>query len=285
MLENDPGDLSAASPATRGHFRMLRSALSGIQAMQASTRHSFARHTHDQFGIGLIAHGAQKSQSSRGVVEAACGDVITCNPGEVHDGSPIGHASRAWIMLYVDPAVVADAIGDISEGKWAVACELPRPVIRDARMAAGVRELFASVIAADDSPATLGAEEQFLVLMAALHQAPGSRRAMGPVPAALARARQCIDDDPAAPVTLAGLAAQCGLSRFQVVRSFARATGFTPHAYLLQRRVHLARRLIARGMPLSDAAAASGFADQSHMTRLFVRNYGVSPGRYALAIR
>ena len=39
----------------------------------------------------------------------------------------------------------------------------------------------------------------------------------------------------------------------------------TPHAYLLQRRLHQARRLIAGGMPLAEAAAHSGFADQSHM--------------------
>ncbi len=44
-----------------------------------------------------------------------------------------------------------------------------------------------------------------------------------------------------------------------------------------------ARSLIRRGSSLADAAAAAGFADQSHMTRLFVRAYGVSPRRYALA--
>jgi AraC-like DNA-binding protein len=46
---------------------------------------------------------------------------------------------------------------------------------------------------------------------------------------------------------------------------------------MMQRRVAMARRLIARGLPLAEAAAACGFADQSHMTRLFVREYGVSP--------
>jgi AraC-like DNA-binding protein len=49
----------------------------------------------------------------------------------------------------------------------------------------------------------------------------------------------------------------------------------------MQRRTDLARRLIARKTRLADAAAISGFADQSHMTRLFVRKYGVSPGAYA----
>ncbi len=68
-----------------------------------------------------------------------------------------------------------------------------------------------------------------------------------------------------------------------MLRAFTRATGLTPHAYQMQRRLLLARRLIRQGMALADAAALGGFADQSHMTRLFVRAYGVSPRRYALA--
>jgi AraC-like DNA-binding protein len=46
-----------------------------------------------------------------------------------------------------------------------------------------------------------------------------------------------------------------------------------------------ARGLIASGMPLAEAAAHSGFADQSHMTRLFVRSFGMAPGFYARAAR
>jgi AraC-like DNA-binding protein len=107
--------------------------------------------------------------------------------------------------------------------------------------------------------------------------------ASGSTPTAIHRAKNLIDDEPTASVTLADLARTSGLSRFQVLRGFAKATGFTPHAYLMQRRIDLARHLIANGSALADAAATSGFADQSHMTRLFVRKYGVSPGAYAAA--
>ncbi|MDF7189943.1 AraC family transcriptional regulator, partial [Escherichia coli] len=96
-------------------------------------------------------------------------------------------------------------------------------------------------------------------------------------------ARTRIDDDPAAAISLLDLARETGLSRFQVLRGFARVTGLTPHAYQVQRRVALARRLIAQGEPLAEVAAACGFADQSHMTRQFVRKYGVSPGMVAAA--
>jgi AraC-like DNA-binding protein len=98
------------------------------------------------------------------------------------------------------------------------------------------------------------------------------------------RAVRLLDDAPARPVTLAELAALSGVSRFQLLRGFVREVGITPHAYLVQRRVRLARRLLARGLPLAEAAIEAGFCDQSHMTRAFVRQLGVTPGRYRAAL-
>jgi AraC-like DNA-binding protein len=103
------------------------------------------------------------------------------------------------------------------------------------------------------------------------------------VPCEIALAKARIDDDPGSPAPLGELAEIAGLGRFQLLRGFARATGLTPHAYLLQRRTELVRRLIARGETLAKAAAGAGFADQSHMTRCFVAIYGFSPGVYARA--
>ena len=80
-------------------------------------------------------------------------------------------------------------------------------------------------------------------------------------------------------------AREAGLSRYQLVRQFAQATGLTPHAYLVQRRLHHARRLMRAGTPLAEVAAASGFADQSHLTRLFARSFGTTPHAYLRAHR
>jgi AraC-like DNA-binding protein len=66
-----------------------------------------------------------------------------------------------------------------------------------------------------------------------------------------------------------------------LIRAFARDTGLTPHAYIPQRRLALARRLIRQGRELAQVAAAAGFADQSHLTRRFVRQFGVTPRGYA----
>ncbi|MBN8951398.1 MULTISPECIES: AraC family transcriptional regulator [unclassified Rhizobium] len=263
-----------------GQFRIYRSRLAGIEAVRAATGHSFPKHTHDQFGIGVIEAGAQVSLSGRGMVRADAGDIISVNPSEVHDGMPVGE-SRAWSMLYFDPRLIGDLLRDIGEGRLG-AVEFPSPVIRNSEVAGRFKTLFSLLI--DDGPeSSLPRDELLLSLIAAVMREGAGGPETG-APAVINRARELIDDDPAAPLTLAELAELCGLSHFRFLRAFTKATGLTPHAYLMQRRIHEARRLIAAGTSLAEAAFASGFSDQSHMTRLFVRNFGVSPGAYAAAL-
>jgi AraC-like DNA-binding protein len=149
----------------------------------------------------------------------------------------------------------------------------------DDRAARLVRALFLAATAGGP----LRREELLLQALAAL--APDRKSPAIPVRADIARARALIDEDPAAPITLGELAGASGLSRFQLVRAFGRSIGLTPHAYLVQRRTDLARRLIAGGTKLAEVAAAAGFSDQSHMTRIFVARYGLTPGTYAEAVR
>lgn len=283
------------SRLARPAFSMLRCAMLGVEAVAADSGHAFPRHTHEQFGIGIVERGAQKSFSGRGMVEAGPGDVITVNPAEVHDGTPIGDAGRAWRMLYFDPEVVAELAHDLhpGNGNRHTSAEFDRPVVRDAGLAQRVRLLFAQMTDPTLQREALLREQLLLSVLADALHAPHCRPNGGSngslnghpdeAPHAIRIARARIDDDPAAAVSLLDLAHDTGLSRFQVLRGFARMTGLTPHAYQLQRRVALARRLIAQGMPLADTAAACGFADQSHMTRQFVRKYGVSPGMVAAA--
>ncbi|MFK0162463.1 AraC family ligand binding domain-containing protein [Rhizobium sp. NPDC090279] len=263
-----------------GQFRIYRSGVAGIEPVRADTGRSFPKHTHDQFGIGIIEAGAQASLSGRGMVQAEAGDIISVNPNEVHDGMPVGE-SRAWSMLYFDPRLIGDLLREVGEGRLG-AVEFPSPVIRSGEMAGHFKTLFSLLI--EDAAENSLLRDGLLLSLVAAAMREGSGGAGAAAPTVVYRARELIDDDPAAPLTLAELAALCGLSRFRFLRAFTRATGLTPHAYLMQRRIQEARRLIAAGTSLAEAAFASGFSDQSHMTRLFIRNFGVSPGAYAAAI-
>lgn len=258
------------------HYSIRSSHDGAITVVDAQSGRSFARHTHADFGVGLITQGAQRSWSGRGAVEAAAGDLITVNPGEVHDGTPVGQ-DRSWSMFYIATRFIDEFIVDLTHGKK-VHRELHHPVIADQ----GLSRLFlrARVAVVRSHPA-YDPDEALVALLGRLFgPAPGPSR---PADASMLRIRERIDDDPAAPHSLTVLALHSGQSRFQTLRAFSRLTGLTPHAYVIQRRLELARRLIGGGTPLAQAAVEAGFADQSHMHRAFVARYGYTPGQYGSA--
>jgi len=82
-------------------------------------------------------------------------------------------------------------------------------------------------------------------------------------------------------VSLAYLAGECRLSVAHFARAFKRTTGQTPHRWLLERRVEHAKQiLVTSALPLAEIAAACGFADQSHLTRVFSQIVGAGPGAW-----
>jgi len=81
-------------------------------------------------------------------------------------------------------------------------------------------------------------------------------------------------------VSLNELADLVSLSPWHFLRVFSEETGLTPHAYVAQARVRKAEKLLRAGLTPADAAAAAGFADQSHMTRWFRRILGTTPAAY-----
>jgi AraC-like DNA-binding protein len=88
-------------------------------------------------------------------------------------------------------------------------------------------------------------------------------------------------DDLTGNPSLAELAALCGLSRSYFVRAFKQATGMPPHRWLLMQRVKRAKDLLRRtNMPIANVAVACGFADQSHLTRVFSKAFRISPSAW-----
>lgn len=82
-------------------------------------------------------------------------------------------------------------------------------------------------------------------------------------------------------IALDDLAATIALSRYHFVRRFRQSTGTSPHEFVLRQRVEQATTLLSRtSIPLLDIAARCGFADQSHLTRVFKKHVGTTPGRY-----
>jgi AraC-like DNA-binding protein len=252
----------------------------GVHCTQVESARHYGRHWHDSHGLGLIDGGAQRSASGRGLVEAQAGDLIATNPGEVHDGQPLGDLPRRWRMLYFDRGALQTPDGRAAE-------TLLAPVIRDPPLTLALRTLLHRVgrwnAASRDGAATLACDEALAVfgaVMSGRHAEPSA----GLVPHPSVRhARDLLAEHLDAPPGLQALADAAGLGKYQLLRRFAGCYGMTPYAWLLQQRGERARALIRRGLPLAEAAADCGFADQSHMTRAFMRQFGFTPGAWRQA--
>jgi AraC family transcriptional regulator len=99
-------------------------------------------------------------------------------------------------------------------------------------------------------------------------------------PRSVIQAMKCTHENYPGDVSLADMAGAAHLSPYHLTRVFKKATGISPHQYLVQVRVHSARSLLTAGAgdrSLAEIAAAVGFADQSHLTRHFKRILGVTP--------
>ena len=101
-----------------------------------------------------------------------------------------------------------------------------------------------------------------------------------------ARAKEMLRNKIDGSISITEIADACRLSRSYFIHAFRETTGYTPHRWLIAQRLEHARALLADlDMPLADVAAACGFSDQSHFTRVFSQHSGAPPGVWRRRIR
>ena len=179
-------------------------------------------------------------------------------------------------MMYVEPRLVRDALGSRAKSLPFVRAA----VLADDRLMAALRpalgELDRRLEPLESDQGVLAIAEALL----ALDPSARGRSLSATCAIAVERTRQFLEENFERVVASEELDALTGLDRYSLARHFRTRLGTSPYRYLTMRRLDRARRHIREGDSLADAAAASGFADQSHMARQFKRAYGLSPGRW-----
>jgi AraC-like DNA-binding protein len=237
--------------------------------------HAFDLHRHETYAVGLTLWGAQSFHYRGALQTSRAGQVMVIHPDEAHDGHASVDDGFAYRMLYVDPAAVSAALDGASP-------PYVRDVVADDPVLAGLlREAFADFPQPLEPLATDAVVERLAGRLAARSDDRRRSRHTAVAHRAVARAREFLAAEAHRTVGSSELEAVTGLDRFTLARQFRAVTGTSPHRWQVGRRLMRAQALIARGVALSAAAAATGFADQSHLTRHFVARFGLTPGRFA----
>ncbi|TXH37852.1 MAG: helix-turn-helix domain-containing protein [Rhodospirillaceae bacterium] len=126
-----------------------------------------------------------------------------------------------------------------------------------------------------------------LGLIGALKNLPAKTMSYGGLsPSTMRRVCEYIDQHFTERIQIAELAGIANLSIYHFARQFRLSAGVTPHTYITQKRIEVARAMLMRtDLSVTEVALAAGFSDQSHFTRLFRHFIGTTPGRFRWSLR
>ena len=211
--------------------------------------------------------------------ELRTGDVNFVPPRTAVSLLPSEPASRYFALL-VPPEAVLRAATDLSSG---TVTALPSilPVLRAGNIDSAALQMYFTVADSDDQLRVRAAWNDLMGQILTSASSGGALPASDPRP--VQRAREFLHSRADELVSLDEIAHAAGVSKYYLVRLFHSAVGMSPYRYHLCVRAERARTLLDRGSTPSQAAAAAGFFDQSHFTRVFKKVFGVTPGMYARA--
>ena len=253
----------------------------GIERIQAQFRgDAFDLHRHDTYALGVTMRGVQTFLYRGEQRYSLPGRVIVLHPDELHDGGAATDDGLVYRMLYLEPSVLFQCLEAARIGLPFV----DEPVIEDHHFAglllAALGELDRELdeLFVDDFVSQLA---DGLARYARLPQRP-----LGSIAWVQAKAaRDYLEAHVTRGVSSQDLERITGLDRFALARHFRAAFATSPHRFLLMRRLQQAKIMISQGEPIAEIAAATGFADQSHLTRHFKKAFGIAPGAWGNMVR
>ncbi|MFH8533879.1 helix-turn-helix domain-containing protein [Streptomyces tendae] len=243
----------------------------------------YSPHQHDTFTVAALSHGVGALSVGGRLYTPRVAQLIFCNPFEVHDGAAPG-GGLSYRASYPSEPLLHRIAAESAAAPPRGAVRFSEPVVDDP---AGSAMFLRAHESSQRGDCTLEAEERLFTMYAyCLSRYAGVRLAeAGQEDGPIGRAVTLLCDAYAAKVTLSDLIDEAGVPRQRLISAFRRRTGLTPHAFLVNRRVIAAKRLLRRGEQASVVAARTGFSDQAHLIRTFKARIGVTPGAYQQAVR
>ena len=263
------------SPRDRALYRRVPHR-SGVELYRAQiVDHTFAPHAHDAFGIGAVEWGVERFRYQGSEHRAGPGSVLLMDEDELHTGRADTAQGWRYRMVYVQGGVLEEISG-------MPLSRFVQPTVDDPAQGARVTALLDALWQAADTPLAFDSLlSELLEAVVARHARDHTQeKTTGLALPVLARVRDYIEANLDQTLRLDDLAREAHLSPFHFLRRFKASTRHTPQVFVQARRGARAKALLAQGLPVAEVAAAVGLVDQPHLTRLLLRQFGITPGQY-----
>jgi AraC family transcriptional regulator len=237
---------------------------------------AMSSHEHTSMGLSVVLRGGVEEMVGRSIVQAGTGALVVKPAGTVH-ANRFGPRGARLLSVEMHPDVTDDLLSmRTSAGRW-----------RWLRSAAALR---IAARALDRSAASRGADGELAdavaLELAALISGEDGRTVDQRSPAWLLLVRDRLHSEHALPCRVRDLARGAGVHPVYLARRFRRHFGCSVTEYLRRLRVQAAAAALADDdRSVAVVAAATGFADQSHLCRVFRAVVGVPPSGFRAMAR
>lgn len=262
--------------AGRPQVQAWRPAVAGVAEVfhAAYPQHSYPMHTHEHWTLLIVDAGRIGYDLHRHDFSVLPTTVTLLPPHIAHDGHTVTRDGFRKRVIYLEEPV----LGSSSIGR-----AVDRPGIdNDRPLRAEVALMDRALVQGE----AFEAESRLALTVDRLrrHLArldPRAEALRGAGRSQVAAAvRDLLDTDITSNVKLAQLSSAVGVTPSHVVRAFTQEFGLPPHRYVTGRRLERARMLLLGGSTIAEAASWTGFHDQAHFHRHFMRLLGTTPASY-----
>ncbi|KOS68726.1 AraC family transcriptional regulator [Lysinibacillus contaminans] len=238
----------------------------------------FPSHFHEYYVIGFIEEG-QRSLVCKGeeyIINP--GDLLLFNPYDTHSCEQIDGKTLDYRCINVTPEVMKKMVLEINGNEC-----LPyfnKNVLYHSELVDNLRELHLKI---SQNESELKKEELFLYLLEELIQTYSDLTIL---PTASEHSHEVktvctyLEENYTKTITLNELSVLTRWSKYHLLRTFTKKMGISPNNYLETIRVNHAKKLLEQGIKPIEVTFLTGFSDQSHLTKFFKRQVGLTPKQY-----
>lgn len=238
----------------------------------------FPNHFHEYFVIGFIEKGQRYLLCKGEEYIINQGDLVLFNPYDTHSCEQIDGKALDYRCINVMPDVMKKFVKEIT-GTDSLPYFTENVLFRH-ELNASLKELHIQILQKEKA---LKKEELFLNLLEELIRTYSDVAFLenAPEPSDEVKA-VCgyLESHYQENITLEHLSKLAGWSKYHLLRSFTKQKGISPYSYLETVRINHAKKLLEEGVKPINAAFQTGFSDQSHMTKFFKRQVGLTPKQY-----
>jgi AraC-like DNA-binding protein len=264
----------------RADYKLAKE-LGGLELLNAQyEKQHFSRHSHEGYTIGVIETGAQRFYRTGSNHIAPQNTIILVNADEVHNGHSATEGGWSYRAMYPLPEQLAKISDELYLPNSGMPY-FPEAVVSDPELAQQLRLVFNTLENSNNRLLRESVIYATLVKLMGKHAKFSlSINLKANTQKQVLLVKEFLDDLPEADVSLDELARLAALSPYHLTRSFQKQFGLPPHAYQIQSRLRLARKMLKQGHSISNTAQVCGFHDQSHFHRHFKKANGYTPGQY-----